>query len=216
MSDDRMNDRLTDAGTRWREGQPDRHVAVPVLRQRSTRLPVYAAAAVVLAVAGGGWALGRADHGSTPSSGPSAATSASPTPAGPRDCTAADLSTTQTTDAAMGTAYLEVTFSGPEAGCRLQGVPEVALLDHGRPLDVEVQAQAGDRGPVRVDARRSAALQLGWSPTHSCADVDNDIIRITLPDGTSLEVPGFGQTSCNPGEADLQPLQVQPFTPARP
>lgn len=227
MTDDLMHERLAEAGARWRESQPERPVVVPPLRSRSPRWVVPAAAALVVAVAGGGWAVARLGQGPASSGGPAASTSSGPTPThavsptplpgpsphGLRPCTADELHVTPSVEGAMGTTYLTLTISGPDDACRLQGFPEVTLLAGGQPLDVQVEQQPGRTHAVKVTPSPSATLVLGWSPTHSCADVDNDTIRVTLADGSSLEVPGFGQTSCNPGEADLQPLVVQPFAP---
>ena len=227
MSDDRMHDRLTGAGERWRAGQPERPVPLPALRSRSSRLVVPAAAALVVAAAGGGWAVAQLAQEAPGPGGPATSTSPEPTttppsattspdrPQGPRECTADDLAATQTTEGAMGTTYLTVMLDATGAPCRLQGYPDVTLLAGGQPLDVPVQHHPQPITRVTVGGQGFAALEIGWSPTHSCADVDNDTIRVTLPDGSSLEVPGFGPTSCSPGEADFQPLTLRPFTQGR-
>lgn len=227
MSDDRMHEHLIGAGERWRAGQPERPVPLPALRSRSSRLVVPAAAALVVAAAGGGWAVAQLGQEAPGPGGPASSTSPEPTqtppsarteparPHGLRDCTADDLQVTPTTEGAMGTTYMSVMLDSNAEPCQLQGYPDVTLLAGGQPLAVPVQHQPQPITRVTVGDLGFAEFEIGWSPDHSCAGVDNDTIRVTLPDGSSFEVPGFGPTSCSPGEADYQPLTLRPFTQGR-
>jgi hypothetical protein len=136
------------------------------------------------------------------------------TPADLRPCSADELHVTPSMGGAAGTAYLDLAISGSADPCRLEGSPGVALLDHGQQILVyRAQVGALHTRPVVVTSSPSAALTIGWSVSHCCVSVDNDRIRVTLPDGSSFTTPGFGRTSCNPGEPTLSDLRVEPFRP---
>jgi hypothetical protein len=134
------------------------------------------------------------------------------TPADLRPCSADELHVTPSMGGAAGTAYLDLAISGSADPCRLEGSPGVALLDHGQQILVyRAQVGALHTRPVVVTSSPSAALTIGWSVSHSCENVDNDQIRVTLADGSSFTTPGFGPTSCNPGEPALSAITVEPF-----
>ena len=227
MTDDRMHERLTRAGQDWRRAEPPLELDPTPTTRRGRRIPAYAAAAAaVLAVAGGGWAIGSLGGEPLPAPPTDALPQPAPgvvpwknlppshtrTPATLRPCSADELHVTPSMGGAAGTAYLDLEISGTADPCRLEGSPGVALLDHGRQIPV-YRSQVGylNIRPVVVTASPSAALTIGWSVLHSCENVDNDQIRVTLPDGSSFTTPGFGPTSCNPGEPSLSEISVEPF-----
>jgi hypothetical protein len=228
MTDERMHDRLTRAGAEWRRDQAAPEIDLTALTRSRSHLPTYAAAAAaVLVVAGGGWAVGQlgGDSGgpttqrpALPRPGPGVvpwknlAPSSTGTPATLRACSADELHVTPSIGGAAGTSYLDLEISGPDDACRLEGIPQVTLLDHGAKIPV-YRSQVGYANirPVVVTQRPSATLTIGWSVSHSCDDVDNDQVRITLPNGSSFTTSGFGPTSCNPGEPALSDLSVEPF-----
>jgi hypothetical protein len=228
MTDERMHDRLSRAGAEWRREQAAPEVDLTTATRTRSHLPTYAAAAAaVLAIAGGGWAVGQlgADsngpatpHPTLPRPTPGVVPWAdlppthAGTPASLRPCSADELHVTPSIGGAAGTAYLDLEISGPDDSCRLEGIPQVTLLDHGAKIPV-YRSQVGYANirPVVVTQLPSATLTIGWSVSHSCDDVDNDQVRITLPDGSSFTTSGFGPTSCNPGEPALSDLSVEPF-----
>jgi hypothetical protein len=230
MTDDLMHERLTRAGQDWRRAQPPLELdPAPTMRPRRP-IPAYAAAAAaVLAIAGGGWAVGSLG-GDDPRPAPPVESLPRPahgvvawknlapthvgTPANLPPCSADELHATPSMGGAAGTAYLDLELSGTGDPCRLEGVPQVTLLDHGTRIPV-YSSDVGHTNirPVVVTSSPSATLTIGWSVSHSCEDVDNDQIRVTLPDGSSFTTPGFGPTSCNPGEPALSELSVEPFRP---
>lgn len=229
MTDDRMHDRLTRAGEGWRRDQTAPAIDLASVTRSRSHLPAYAAAAAVLAIAGGGWVIGSLGGDEAPPTPPATslpkpapgivawrnlAPTHARTPAELRPCSADELHVTPSTGGAAGTTYLELQISGSDDPCRLEGRPGVALLDHGQQI-LAYRSQVGDLGsvPVVVTSSPSATLTIGWSVSHSCEDVDNDQIRITLPDGSSFSTPGFGPTSCNPGEPVLSEISVEPFRP---
>lgn len=230
MTDDHMHDRLTRAGAEWRRDQGVPDVDLTTVTRSRSHLPAYAAAvAAVLVIAGGGWAVGQLGGGDSVPRSPTSTPSlpqASPgvvawkdlppthtdSAAELRPCSADDLHVTPSTAGAAGTAYLDLEISGAATPCRLSGLPQVTLLDHGTEIPA-FRDQVGhtDIRPVIVTSSRSVTLTIGWSVSHSCAQVDNDTIRVTLDDGSSFTTPGFGRTTCNPGEPALADLNVEPF-----
>lgn len=117
--------------------------------------------------------------------------------------------------AAAGTTYLTATLvlaPGVEP-CTVEGRPRVIVLSGGRPAGVPTVADEGlgEARPVTVLPDRSAKVTLGWAVSHYCGPVDNDAIRLLVAPGLSLDVPGFGATSCNPGEG-RPPLRVGPYS----
>jgi hypothetical protein len=241
MSDERMDRRLTQAGAQWRDGiRPAPPVDVAALDAGRFRwvVPVAAAAAVVAAIGIGVRVLPSGDSESgpivesptttPPTSGdlvpwadlpptraeePTEVVPPRRDPARLRACGADDLDVDRFVEGAAGTMYLELTLAlATDDACHVTGFPDVTLLDHGSVVPVEVtHARVGSQEPVAVVPGSPATLMIGWSVSHSCAAVDNDQVRVAFPDGSALTVPGFGRTSCNPGEADLQGVSVAPF-----
>ena len=162
MTDDRMHERLVRAGQDWRAAQPPVHLDPATAAHGGNRTLVYAAvAAAVLAVAGGGWALGNTGGDPRPASPAHSLPTPAPgvvpwknlapthvsTPADLRSCSADDLHVTPSIGGAAGTAYLDVEISGTDDPCRLEGSPGVALLDHGQQI-LAYRSQVGDLGTI--------------------------------------------------------------------
>jgi hypothetical protein len=230
---DDLDQRLRAYAERWRGRLPEparpHAVATPTDAHRSRWLiPLIAAAVLAVAVgityASRGsqrpepppsdtpgvvpWAPLPATHPTLPTQ----TTPPSPDPAdvaAARACTDADLDhSPPQTDGAGGTTYLTVTLvlTGPSP-CRLEGRPDVLLLDHGAPVDVPVQPwqQGGESGtvqPVLVTPAHPAVATVAWAVSHTCPAVDNDRIEITLSAGfTPFSIRGFGRSTCSPGDA---------------
>jgi hypothetical protein len=228
---DDLDQRLRSYAERWRDRLPeptgiDPEATTTAAHRSRWLVPLVAAAvlaaAVVVTYASRGnhpapapsdspgvvpWAPLPATHPTLPTR----TTPPSPDPAkvaATRACTDADLRHSPPQhDGAGGTTYLNVTLvlTGPSP-CRLQGRPDVVLLDHGAPIDVPVQpwslnGDPGAVGPVLVTAEHPAVATVAWAVSHSCPAVDNDRIQITLGAGLApFTVQGFGRSSCNPGE----------------
>ena len=147
---------------------------------------------------------------------------ASPDPAAAvaaRACTSSDLRHSRPQlEGAAGTTYLIIRLSlAGTSPCRLEGYPDVVLLDHGDPIHVEVEHSptmgTGKVEPVLVTTANPAVLTLGWSVSHHCPAVDNDEVRVTLGAGFApFAVHGFGQSTCTPGEGSAA-LLVAPIQP---
>jgi hypothetical protein len=227
---DDLDRRLRSYAERWRDGLPEPagvHPEAVTAGGHRSRWLVPLAAAAVLAVAVGVTYASRGSHPAPRPSDtpgvvpwaplpathpalPTRTTPPSPDPAqiaATRACTDADLGHSRPqADGAGGTTYLTVTLvlTGPSP-CRLEGRPHVVLLDHGAPVDVPIQPWkldgSGPAGPVLVTTAHPAVVTVAWAVSHSCPAVDNDRLEITLGAGLApFTVPGFGRSSCNPGE----------------
>ncbi|GAA3651256.1 hypothetical protein GCM10022237_08810 [Nocardioides ginsengisoli] len=230
MSDhDDLHQRLSDAGRRWREGLPPateavRHVAPPQRGPRRWTVPVAAAAAAaaVAAIAGASVVLRSGDDQSpkppvatqptptpTPTPPPTPPTGPPPSPTGPVACGPDDLvAGAPQTEGAAGTAVIIVplTLAAGAEPCTIEGYPDVALLQHGTDLGLTgTHNTAFPPSRIRMAPGATADVSIGWAVSHYCGNVDNDQIRITLPGGQILTVPGFGQSSCSPGEQGSPP-----------
>jgi hypothetical protein len=154
---------------------------------------------------------------------PTKTTPASPDPAeavGKPDCRAADLHAATTIGAAAGTSYLTARLSlvGPHP-CRLEGYPDLRLLDRGRQVDIPVRHQTDDsvyRDPVLVAAGQPAVVRLGWSSAWCTTPVHNDTIEVVLPSGT-VRFAGFGGSPYCNGVAGSgpTPIKVATFSPVK-
>ncbi len=154
---------------------------------------------------------------------PAATTPPSPDPAaaaGKPECRASDLHATDRPGAAAGTYYLTVrlTLVGDHP-CRLEGWPEVELLDRGAPVDIPLERARDDsvyRGPVLVSDGHPALLRLAWPADWCAPPVHNDTIRLALPGG-SLTVPGLGGSNCygTPRSGHRQPVELRTFEPVK-
>lgn len=245
MSDERMDQRLNRAGEAWRATVPPAGPLGAVAldsRPPGWVAVVAAAAAVAIAATVGIWALpdGSRDGAPVvepstptpttpaydvvpwadlPATLPTVPTRALPPPRDPRrtrPCGAEDLGVDRFVEGAGGTTYLELTFYlAIDDGCYVAGAPRVELLDHGEVLPATVRGDGVDGDAVAVVPAASASLMIGWGVSHSCAAVDNDQVRLTFRDGSTLLVRGFGPTMCNPGEAAYQVVTVQPFRDLR-
>ncbi|WP_183092820.1 DUF4232 domain-containing protein [Nocardioides stalactiti] len=108
-------------------------------------------------------------------------------------------------EGAAGTSYLTVSLElarGAEP-CTVRGYPSVLVLSDGRPAGVPTVDDSGLGRPERLTVLpdRSAKVTLAWSVDHYCGPVDNDGIRLWVADGLPIDLPGFGPTSCSPGES---------------
>lgn len=168
LLDEQMDQRLRDAGARWRDALPEPAPVVPVAARAGRRrlVPAAAAAAVIL-VLGVTFTVTRG-HSDSPQVDPADITTpASPVvpwkalpptdpklARGPRDwptpadieqaspCRSGELVPDPTPDigAATGTRYLIVPLSSTASGpCWIDRWPRVTLVRHGVPLDLEVQ-----------------------------------------------------------------------------
>ncbi|HET7387809.1 MAG TPA: DUF4232 domain-containing protein [Nocardioidaceae bacterium] len=161
-------------------------------------------------------------HKVPPSPDPAVAAQAPP-------CKAGQLKVTREPGgAAAGTLYYSILLqlrSG--AACRLEGRPDVRLLDHGRaaaiPLKYGGHWADGYRGPVLVGNGEAASIRLAWTEDWCAPPVTNDQIVVTLPSGRTVRVQGLGKSPiCNDGNPtasnhkepvwvyDYAPLHVQP------
>lgn len=154
---------------------------------------------------------------------PTTTTTPSPDPAeaaGKPACRASDLHATDRPAVAAGTYYqtIRLTLAGDHP-CRLEGWPDVELLDRGAPVDIPLERARDDsvyRGPVLVSDGQPALLQLAWSADWCAAPVHNDTIRLNLPGG-SLTVDGLGDSNCygTPGDGHRQPVELRTFEPVK-
>ena len=185
----------------------------PVAPRQRRDVIAAAATVAVLLVIGLAFVVSRSDD-----RGPdrSATGSASSERTGPHPCAGGDLvAGGSRLETAAGTTYLTATLElakGVEP-CSVEGFPVVVLLSDDRPAGVATVPDDG-LGPARrlvVLPDRSVRVTLAWAVSHYCGPVDNDAIRFWIASDLPLEVPGFGPTSCNPGE-DRPPARVGPFT----
>lgn len=154
---------------------------------------------------------------------PTETTPPSPDPAeaaGKPACRAADLRATSTGGAAAGTyariVRLSLVGSIP---CRLEGFPDLVLLDRGGPADIPLVRDTETstyRHPVLVSPGHPAVLRLSWTRDWCATPVHNDEVRMTLPGG-GLTFPGLGGSGCygTPGSGTRAPIVVEPFQPVR-
>ncbi len=220
LLDERMDHRLQEYGARWRDAlpQPAGTARVGAARRGRWVVPVAAAAAVAV-VAGVAFALSAGDptgdlapsDDPTPS-GPTMVTVPEPAPCGANDL----VSGGRTLETAAGTTYLTATLELAPGGspCVVKGFPLVTLLDHGDVAPVEtVDDTSNGHGKqhLMVDAAHPIQVTLAWALGHHCGDVDNDTILLKVSDHTEVEIEGFGQNSCSPGEGE-QPVRVSPLT----
>lgn len=152
---------------------------------------------------------------------PNETTPPSPDPAeavGKPPCRAADLRATSTGGAAAGTYVRTVRLAlVGNTPCRLEGYPDLVLLDRGVPVDIPLVRDSETstyRHPVLVSPGHPALLRLGWTSDWCAPPVHNDEIRITLSGG-SLTVPGLGGSRCygTPGSGTRAPIVVEPYQP---
>jgi len=220
--DERMDARLQRHGARWREALPAPAEPSPVGSFPRRRWPVpVAAAAAVAVVVGLTFALAAGDRSddSAPAEEPSStppdtAPSSDTAPCGPGDLVATD----RRLEGAAGTTYLtiDVVLARGAAPCTVEGYPEVVLLEHGVLAPVEIVHDGPDSArTLVVESGRPVAVVLAWALSHHCRPIDNDIIVIRIGDGAEVQIDGFGQTSCNPGEGE-QPVRVRPLKPVAP
>jgi hypothetical protein len=226
MSDhDDLHQRLSDAGRRWREGLPPAAEPVQPAARRAPRrwaVPVAAAAAAaaVAAIAGASVVLRSGEEQGpkppvatqpTPTPPPTSPPSSSPPPppTGPVACGPGDLLAGRPqTEGAAGTAIIVVplTLAAGAEPCTIEGYPDVALLQNGADLGLTpTHNTAFPPSRIRMTPGAPANVSIGWAVTHYCGKVDNDRIRITLPGGQVLTLPGFGPSSCSPGEQGSPP-----------
>ncbi|HWJ83409.1 MAG TPA: DUF4232 domain-containing protein [Nocardioides sp.] len=231
--DDRMDERLRTHAARWREDLPEVAPFSPRAPRRAGVVAAAAAAAVLVVVGAGVVLRSGTDRADAP---PADRTSPSPAP---RVVPWADLPPTHPTlpttpapacgpgdvaagrprtEGAAGTEYLTVDLRlTGDAPCWVSQDPAVTFLSAGEPLDLRVTKNQPDATPgtrVLVDGSHPATLTIGWAVSHSCPAVDNDEIRVTLgPNDVPLSLPGFGLSSCNPGEERSLPF-VSPLQSA--
>lgn len=240
MTDDRMDQRLREAGSRWRAENPPYEMALRDPRRRPDWLlvSVAAAAAVILVVLASVALTHRAAGIATPGFAPGvvpwkplAAThpvlpqhrvpaSPAPAPTSMRSCRAQDIKLSRLpSGGAGGTQYINVGMrlvgSTP---CRLGGRPEITPLGTGGVANVltsSMPSLRGDwHGPVALRAGKPAYFAVAWAVSHYCGAVDVTALGIRLPGIASpFTVAGFGPTTCNPGEGH-PPIEVGPITPA--
>jgi len=141
---------------------------------------------------------------------------ASVAPSGPAACGSGDLvAGRHTTSAAAGTAYLTASLElAPDVEpCAVGGYPGVIVLSGGVPAGVSTvpdESLGRARGLV-VLPDRPVRVTLSWAVSHYCGGTVNDALRLRVAPGLTVEVPGFGATSCNPGEG-RPPVRVGSFT----
>lgn len=114
-------------------------------------------------------------------------------------------------EGAGGTAYLYAPLRLlADHPCWAAETPVVELLSGDRPIFDAQPSPDMDRNPgdrVLIDGQHRSEVTVGWAFNHSCPEVDNDQIRITLdPKGLEFLRRGFGRSSCNPGEGRSEPF----------
>lgn len=139
--------------------------------------------------------------------------------AGVPPCEASDLRIgTPQTDGAAGTMYISVPIEAIGGRtCRLDPWPEPVFLSPDGPLDITASqlkmthgVDGSDLGAlVRPD--HPVTVTMGWAVSHSCPEVDNTEIEIGVMGAASIAwpLPGFGRTSCSPGEERALPFVRQ-------
>lgn len=153
----------------------------------------------------------RGSEDDPPSRAPSSAAPGAP------ECGSGDLvAAGHTTDVAAGTTYLTAVLElAPDAEpCTVQDYPTVVVLDAGEPVDVVARDddELGEPVELVVLPDRPVLVTLGWAVDDYCGDIDNDANLLEIATGLEIAIAGFGPTSCGPGESDLPPLRVGPFT----
>jgi Domain of unknown function (DUF4232) len=129
-----------------------------------------------------------------------------PARAAPR-CRARDLRASSELGGAGGSWYLSVHLrsAGGDA-CRVQGLPDVTLLQGGRPVGVRVVPLVDSYwsypDPVLVAPGRSAVVSLVWATDWCTRPLRTDRVRLGLGRGGQVTVRGFGHTpDAQPGSA---------------
>ncbi|HWU21364.1 MAG TPA: hypothetical protein VN088_07565, partial [Nocardioides sp.] len=118
-------------------------------------------------------------------------------------------------DGAAGTAYLttRLSLAAGRRPCTLARSFGVKLYDHGTliPTGPPLGDQVA-RGPVLITRAWPAGLSVGWAVSHVCGRYDNTTIRVHL-DGSAgaFDLPGFGRTTCNPGEPAMESVVTPPI-----
>ncbi|GAB3860358.1 hypothetical protein GCM10028801_23070 [Nocardioides maradonensis] len=240
--DRRMDERLARAGRVWRESLPaarEPDLVAPGRHRARWLVPSAAAAAVALVVGGvvglvghgGGadaplpgasssaagvvpWAALPATHPRLPVRwvGPTAATIYAARPCGTGDVDHGKA----VGGGAAGTAYVttRLSLAPGHSSCRLPASFGARLLDHGTPIPTGPSGLGGRRPvPVLITRAWPAELSVGWSVTHVCGHVDNTTIRVSLIKAGTFDLPGFGRTTCNPGEPMTEPLDLPAIQP---
>lgn len=183
----------------------------PVTRRRPRDKAAAAITAAVALTLGVAYVVAQRDPSSV-----EADEAASSTRPGLGPCAAGDL---VAGDDAMrldaGTVYLTATLELADGAepCSVSGYPSVIVLSGGRPAGVETvtDRSLGEAEELTVLPDRPARVTLGWALFHYCGPVVNDAVRIWVAPDLSVEIPGFGPTSCNTGEG-RQPVRVGPYT----
>lgn len=114
-----------------------------------------------------------------------------------------------------GTVYLTATLAlapGVEP-CSVDGHPAVILLSGGRPAGVGTEPDPGlgrDRR-LTVLPDRTAKVTLSWAVFGYCGPTTNDTVRLLITPDLGVEIPGFGPTSCSPGDG-RPPVRVGSYS----
>lgn len=179
-------------------------------RSRRDRVAAAATAVVVLALVLA-FMIARGDNEAARSSG-----SPSTARTGVADCGHGDLVAGRNRlETVAGTAYRTTTLElapGVEP-CSVDGYPSVIVLSDGRPAGVGTESDPGLGRARRLTVLpdRSAKVTLGWAVFGYCGPTVNDTIRLLIAPDLSLEIAGFGPTSCRPGDG-RPPVRVGSFT----
>ena len=215
LLDEQMDRRLQEYGARWRAALPEPSATMPVTARPPRRwLAPAAAAAAVVVLLGVTYAVTSSSKDSPgPASGPTPSVASDDT-CRPGDLVVAD----RELGGALGTATLNVhlRLAAGADSCLSNDFPHVELLDHGTVVPVRVTHRGLDANGTTVFAADTpVGVSLTWEPSHYCGGtpIDNDVVRISV--GTAqVEVEGFGQTFCSPGEG-TPPVRVLPFLQVR-
>ncbi|HJQ07399.1 MAG TPA: hypothetical protein VJ872_18260, partial [Nocardioides sp.] len=158
------------------------------------------------------WAALPATHPRMPSrwSGPTATQISAARP-----CGAGDVEHGRTVGGgAAGTAYVttRLSLAPGRSSCRLVATFGAVLLDHGTPIPTRPPSRGGGHpAPVLITRSWPASLSVGWAVSHVCGHYDNTTIRISLIAAGTFDLPGFGTTTCNPGEPMTEPVVIPPI-----
>lgn len=214
LLDERMDARLKEHGARWRDALPE---PVPVVEPatragarpaRPWLVPAAAAAAVALVLGVSATLTRGGDDEAGPAGGPSSSPTSDDT-CGPGDLVASSRYLRDSGDDTRLSAVL--TPADGTSSCLVTDFPRVELLDHGVVAPVSTTHAGLDPGGTTVISRSDPAIvELVWRPAHSCAGIDNDTVRITVGDGATVEIQGFGETGCGSGDHAV-PLRVNPL-----
>ncbi len=184
----------------------------PARQRRRDRVAAAATTVVVLVVGAGYFGSQSVGSDSDDESGwLSSAVSLAPNLCGRGDLVAGG----QETAVAAGTTYLTATLElapGAEP-CSVEGYPGVIVLTDGRPAGVATAPDDGLGNPqeLTVLPDRTVRVTLGWAVSHYCGPTDNDALRLLVGPGLTIEIDGFGVTSCSPGD-DRPAVRFGPFT----